>query len=243
MHIDDERIEHLLHEELSEDQEKTVRSHLADCAVCRDRFQSGRADERELLASLEQLDDPVPQLTASDVIVASRRVPRSVGLPWAAGVAFTLVAAGAAYAAPGSPVRGWVETVTDWLVVEEEAAVQDEPATPEPFDPAGLVFDPRPNVMIVFAGAPEGDVEIVLTDDASVTVQALGGGASFTDAGGGLIVVDGEGAGPFQILLPRSVPRFEVRAGDRTLFLKEGSIVTTAAEESPSGSYRIRLAS
>ena len=74
MHLDDERMQRLLHGELEPGAEVSLMGHLATCEPCRDQLTAARREAAEVSRLLGLLDDPVPRLDPEDVMHASRRV-------------------------------------------------------------------------------------------------------------------------------------------------------------------------
>ncbi len=83
-HPSEERLVELLYGEAGEGDEKALRAHLAECATCRERFESWRG----VMAGLDEWPLDVPAPTPSP----SRRI-RS-GLIWRVAAAAVLLAAG-----------------------------------------------------------------------------------------------------------------------------------------------------
>jgi hypothetical protein len=59
MHLDDERIQRLLHDELGSAAAE-IRLHLESCAACRELVDEAREDERRIFGLLSQVDHPRP---------------------------------------------------------------------------------------------------------------------------------------------------------------------------------------
>ncbi|HEU4526195.1 MAG TPA: hypothetical protein VFR62_14300, partial [Gemmatimonadales bacterium] len=101
MHLDDERIQRLLHDEPGS-ADSDSRLHLAGCAACRELVEEARAEERWILELLAQVDHPIAQVDPY-AVVAERNV---AGRAWARRAAAVLAGAalvGTAYGLPGSP--------------------------------------------------------------------------------------------------------------------------------------------
>ena len=92
-------------------------------------------EDRELDELLSRLDHPVPPVSVETVI----RRARDAGverLRWAAGIALALgLAASAAYAAPGSPVPGWIAQAARALGLAAPAADPSLDGTQLPVEP------------------------------------------------------------------------------------------------------------
>ena len=64
MHLDEERVQRLLHDELAWTEVNPVREHVAQCADCRARLDLARREEDEVDALLRHLDHPAAPVTA-----------------------------------------------------------------------------------------------------------------------------------------------------------------------------------
>lgn len=215
-HLDEEQVQRLLHRELAPPVEVLIREHLAGCVDCRGRVAAAERDEDEVHALLRHLDH-APPATDAETIAAHARA-RDVGwVRWAAGIVLALGLAGAAYAAPGSPLRAWVEAVVEWM----GGGSGDAPP------PAGIAVAPGPALVILFTSRQaEGQAEVSLTDGAEVVVRAPGGTATFTAEVERLVIDNPSSTATFEILIPRTAPRVEILVTGVRVFLKEGPRVT-----------------
>src|SRR5689334_1525934 len=103
MHLNDDRIQRLIDGELSTADQRSARTHLAECATCRVQMDAAGDDASAVSTLLLALDGPAPAISF-DRIEARARSRRT---PWrrsAIGWAVAAVVAVAAVAAPGSPV-------------------------------------------------------------------------------------------------------------------------------------------
>ena len=107
MHLNEEQLQRLLHGELSAGARRNAGDHLAACNECRERLVLAQRDEGEILELLRQVDHPLPAVDAEALAARARGIGLVWGR-WAAGILLVLGTVGAAYAVPGSPVRGWV---------------------------------------------------------------------------------------------------------------------------------------
>lgn len=236
MHLDEDRLQRLLHGELSPAVETSAHQHLAGCADCRVLVATTEREETEVVGLLQNLDHPPPRIHAETVAARARGRGRGVhAVRWAAGIVLGLGLAGAAYAAPGSPLPAWVETVVDWARGRPDRAPAPSPEV------AGIAVAPGPRLVIVFT-APQaaGQAQVSLTDGADVVVRALSGAATFTTDVDRL-VIDNQGSATFEIQIPRTAPRVEIRVGGQRLFLKERSRVTTDTVTDMGGPYVLPL--
>jgi ferric-dicitrate binding protein FerR (iron transport regulator) len=190
-------------------------------------------EEREVNEQLRALDHPLPRVSVGEVLERARRRDAR-GARWAAGVALALaLAAGAVYAAPGSPMRAWIADLARAL---GGSRADDATASPEPAAPlrerAGVAVAPGDFLLIRFAAAPAGAyAELVLVDDQVVTVSAAAGAARFTSEPERLVV---SVAAPdtVRVLVPRTALRVEIVVGERRALLKQGEdVISTGATE------------
>ena len=180
MHLDRDTLERLLSDDLELEQQITAENHLESCDTCR-----GRLEENELFQLLVLVDDPAPAVDPGDIIArAERRRPAGFGR-WAAGVLLTFGAAGAVYAAPGSPVPRWFEALSGDFGDRASQVPENRTAPP---DVAGIVvpFDER--LEIELRPQPSGTISIVLVEASEVTVEAVNGPATFDSRAEQLIV-------------------------------------------------------
>lgn len=238
MHLDEGQVLEFAHGELDPQVSASLHAHLGLCAECRERVERAEREEEELHALLRHLDHPVPWVDAA--ALAPGALP---GLPhwarWAAAVTLLLCATGIAYAAPGSPLPGWIATAVKSFGEGREALSRPAPAPAELR--SGVAVVPEGDFVVQFETfRPEGRATLLLTEGREVEVSSLGGAPIFTSEADRVVV----GAGPpavFEIRVPRDVPRVEVRVGERRVFLKEGSSVSTDAAPDAAGRYLLRL--
>ena len=192
---------------------------------------------------LRSLDHAVPPISAESIAAKARA--RSRGRTrWITAI-LTVAVAGAAYAAPRSPVRAWISALVDRRSAIPEGGVHTAapPAAPVP---SGIAIDPGAALVIVFesprVGAGTGASAIVsLEDGGEAVVRAPREAATFTTAAERLTVGDWDSSARFEIVVPRSAPRVEIRVGARSVFVKSrGGVSTTGVETGP-GRYTIPL--
>jgi hypothetical protein len=242
MHLDEEQIQRLLHGELAPAADTSARQHLAECADCRRRIAEAEREEDEVYALLRQVDHPPPPVDAD--AIAARARTRNFG--WgrrAAGILVALGLAGAAYAAPGSPLPAWVEAVKEWIGDRPDSS----PSAPAPVQApeprvAGIAVDPGQNLLILFTSPhAEGQAQVWLTDGTEVVVRAPIGAAIFSSDVDRLVIENHGSPASFEIGIPRSAPRVEIRVGGNRIFLKEGSRVRTEKSTDAQGLYLLPL--
>jgi hypothetical protein len=227
MHLDDEQVQRLLHEELAPPATMLARAHIAGCGPCRARLDAALTEEREVYALLGQLDHRLPDMQVRSII-GKARTGRMDVLQWAAGILVAIGLAGAAYAAPGSPVRGWVERVVRGAVRTSEPA----PSPVEPMETpsyGGIAVTPDASLTVVFdTRAGGGEVRVSLTDGADVVIRAPSGAAEYTALQARVLVTSQLDSAIYEVEVPRAAARVEVVVDGERRFLKIGSNVSGA---------------
>jgi hypothetical protein len=241
MHLEAEQIQRLVHGELG-GLEEVVSSHLAGCAECRRMVDEARREEARIFDLLGRLDHSLPPVRTADEVARGRKV--TVWGRRAAGIALVLGTAGVAYAAPGSPLPGWVDRVVERIM---GSPAHVPPATrPAPVAPtiAGIAVKPGDRFTIAFAEPQARGVATVwLVEGSDVVVRARNGSATFTSGAAGLTVNNRGSLADYEIELPRAAPHIEIRAGSRRLLLKDGSRIVAGAPADSLGRYRLDLLS
>lgn len=226
MHLDDEQLQRLLHGELDRDSADALAVHVAGCADCRQRLSEAELDQAEVYGLLRLVDHPAPPVDAESVAASARGHDRGWGR-WAAGILLAMAAAGGAYAAPGSPLRGWIQAVREWT--RESTPSEERPRAPvAPM--AGLAVPPGDGLTILFESAqPRSQVRISLGEGAEVRVRGPSGAATFDSEADRLRVFNRDSVATFEIEIPRDARRVEVRVGSERIFLKDGPRITVPA--------------
>lgn len=242
LHVDEEQIQRLLDGELESPAQDSVRDHLVTCSACRSRLAQVEQKDGELLALLRLLDHAPPRVDAEALAGGARGRTFS---SWrrAATVALMLGAAGAAYAVPGSPVRGWIDRMASWVVGPPEP-VTDSPATVEA-EPSisGIAVAPGQRFSILFSTyQTAGRASVSLSDETAVVVRALNGTAAFTSDVGRLLIGNEGSAADFEIQIPREAPWVEIRVAGRQVLLKDGSQIVSDDAMAAPGGYTFPLA-
>lgn len=242
MHLDEERLQRLLHGEREGFDRREAQEHLRECRACQERLAAAEHDQDEIFALLRQLDHPAPVLNAEGV-AAKARVGGHAWGRWAAAVLLFLGIAGAASALPGSPVRGWVQSVAAWMGVAEQRRVSPTPSR-STSQAAGVAAVPGPEFVVSFNSQEPGSrARVSLTDGAEIVVRAPSGAASFTSDADRL-VVDNHGAGAtYEIEIPRAARRVEIRVAGNRIFLTESSRVVTQGRMENGDQYLLPLTS
>ena len=245
MHLDDELVERLRHDELTADTARSVREHVTSCDACRALVAAADQEERGLVETLRLLDHYPPLVSAASIAAKARRNP-GARRRWIAAV-LTVTLAGVAYATPGSPVRLWLDQVLGrYRPQSEQGRAAARPREGAPVV-AGIAVDPGLTLVIGFEvprapGTQTGMVTVTLVDSAEVIVRAPVGAATFTSSAERVSIERRDGSAAFEILIPRSAPRVEITVSGRTAFVKAGRSVLTAGVETAPGRYTIALA-
>lgn len=224
VHLDEEQVQRLLHEELSPASEETVNAHLATCAACASLVARAREDEECAFSLLRHLDHDVPRVDAATVFSNARRRPPT-WMRWAAGILLAAGVTGAAYAAPGSPLPSLVERAAEVLGGRHAPPPVPPPGSED--DPGqGLAVTPGDRFTIRFSTQPAGGSAIVsLAEGDELIVRAHGGSANFSSELDRLTITDRDASTTFAIEIPRRAAWVEVLVGERRVFLKERSHV------------------
>lgn len=235
MHLEDERIQRLLHRELEPAEERSARSHVAQCGDCRAVWDEALAEEERIFGLLRELDHPLPRRDPS-VILAGRGAGADWGR-WAAGLLLVAAAGGVAYAAPGSPLPAVLDRLVERLApTETRTGPAAAPGRQAPSG-AGIAVLPGDGLAIRFLmGSDSAVVSLSLADGDEVEVRTVEGTASFgSDVG--LLNVRSPGPARFEILIPRSAPSIRVEEGDAPVFVKRSSAIVTRVEPDAAGVY------
>jgi hypothetical protein len=241
MHLEDEEIQRLLHQELAEPAGVNRLEHLSRCAVCRGRVEQAGRDEREIFRLLEQLDHPAPRVDISALMRVNPRAPAGGWRRKAAVIALVLGGAGVAYAAPGSPLPAWFRTMAASLVKpnlpsppKPRASTVDSTAA----TPSGIAVPAGTRLAIVFKAEQDaGTVTARLTDGPDVVVRAMHGSAAFLTDVERLTVANEGSVADYEVDLPRTAPLVILQVGERRLLLKHGETVISDVSPNSDGAY------
>jgi hypothetical protein len=241
-HLDEDRIQALLHGELPEAEATAAREHAGGCPECSRPLEAAGEEERMVSNLLARLDVPAPRIEIGSVLAAASDVSTSGvrdGSRWnrrVAGVLLALGIGGAAYAIPGSPVRRWVNDLIPGAFVRDAPSETGVPGTVAPSPSlGGIAVTPGPSFLIAFPRPSGGEVRISLVEGDHVVVRAPAGGASYESGPDGLVIDAGQAPITFTIDIPRSAPHVEIRVAGARIFLKEGDR-TEPSLPVPSGS-------
>ena len=234
MHADEGQLRTLVDGELGHEQ---LRHHVQGCGACKARAEWVRMERDEVFDLLATLDHSRAGVGPEKVIA------RGLALRWrpiakAAGFAVVFALAGAAYAAPRSPIRSLLARVLS-REPAPSPAVQRSAAEPVV---SGITVAPGDRMVIAFAAAqPKGEIRVRLGDVEEIEVRTTGAGAAFT-AGEKNLSINNTGLNAdFEILLPRSAPLVELFIGKDRIFAKRGDEVTTLGSRTATGGYVVSL--
>jgi hypothetical protein len=92
----------------------------------------------------------------------------------------------------------------------------------------------------VFAAPQQrGRLSVVLVEEREVVIRASGGAPAF-DSGLDRLMIDNRGStADFEVQIPRSAPRVELRIGERVVLSSQMGRITTAGAPGPDGVYGI----
>ena len=230
MHLDDERLQRLIDDELSVSERGAALEHLASCAECRQAKQEAEEEESRTGALLRELDEPAPAVRLEQPVFGRAAMP----MRWAAVAALLVVLVGAAFAIPGSVVSRWIRQLTAQLR-------HDTPALPSPpAASAGIAITPGSRTVIDFrSGQAAGEARVRITEDAQLVIRAPNGAATF-DSDIDHVTVNNHGEASFEIDVPRTAPWIEIRVGAVPRFRKEGGRITLGDAVEGDG-YRVPL--
>jgi len=191
-------------------------------------------EEREIFGLLSVLDEPPPQVSVEALMLRAESAGRRPlsGASWrrrAAGILAAAAIAGAAYAIPGSPVRGWIHDVVGKFGGAPDTSRRMPAAREETPAPSGIAVSPGQRLIIDFGPARGGEARISLSAGSEVEVEAPAGAAGFSSSADRLLVVPRVSSVRLEVRIPRTAPWVEVRVNGARVFLVEGSRVTTQA--------------
>lgn len=211
-----------------------VRRHAETCPVCRQALDDARERKGQVEQLLRSLDAP----GSPDVEAAKRKVRLRLDrkrqashrlrplFPFALGraAALLLVAAGVAYALPGSPLRSWLTDGDDTAVVPT-ATVEGAPATT--FEGLEVAVPPSGLSIALLDVAPDMPVEIRWIEGEQARIDG-GPGARYT-------VSEGRTearvrSGPIRLELPRSGGRVTVEADGLVVLTRSDAGIEISAD-------------
>lgn len=204
-----------------------ARVHAEECSVCAEALARARQraeDIAEILGSMTA-DVDVEAAKASvrarlDELRAAERLRRRWIPSLGRAAALLLVAAGAAYALPGSPVRGWIESTQERLTVDPPVAATSQ----ERVDGSRIeVAVPDEGIHVGLRSvAPGAEVQVVWLDEPVARISAAAGSSySFAEGRAEAVVTAGD-------------VRLEIFRGARAVSIEiNGRMVYEGSSDSP----------
>jgi len=242
MHVDEEQLQRVVDDELAEGADEWVREHIIHCGPCRDRVSRAKIEQDQIFALLGDLDHARPRVEHTRVMERGRTRDSS-WMRKAAGFIVAVTLAGAAYAAPGSPLRSLSERLLSRGQEQASGPVAPAPMAEIPAL-SGISVAPGNRIRIGFAAAQDsGEIRIRLTGGSEIEVRAVGSGASFTTGEGTLEVENTGSRASFEIAIPRHAPEVDVRVGVARVFYKNGDRIVTDGTTTDTGGYMMYFAS
>jgi hypothetical protein len=238
MHLDEERVQRMIHGELPPAEASAARHHAAGCTECGALLEKARRDEAQVAAALLHLDHPPAPVTAESVMRRARAGgPRH--LRRAAAIVFALAAAGAAYAAPGSPVPEWIERVLagDAGTAPPTLVVPVPRPEPAPPDSAGIAVAAGTALTVAVPAPPRAGFALIVLVDGTEVAAHTAGAAAFTAGAGRILVETRADSLDLVIAIPRTALRVDVVIGGRRLFRKDGPTIETGARADAQGRW------
>lgn len=200
--------------------------HVSGCDVCSGELDRVSQRAFRVRAAIDDMDTPIDVERAKAAVRArldrkraSERPRRNFSLPLGRAAALLLVAAGAASALPGSPVRAWlgVDGAVDPATASTEA-VQEVPG------PGGIeVPVTDAGIIVTLRGVPAAEeVLVVWLDEPLARISAADGSSYGFADGRAEAVVTG---GPVSVSLPRTgAARLEINGS--LVLSRSGETVT-----------------
>jgi hypothetical protein len=240
MHLGEEQVQRLLDGELAWTDVSPVREHVTECADCRDRLTIARREEDEMGVLFRYLDHPAAPVTARTLIVRAR----SGDWHWmkrAAVILLMVSVAGVAWAAPGSPLPAFLGKTIQWIGGGRNSAASR--AATAPLAPiGGVAVPPGSRLSILFTSVKPGSAaRVSLTDDQDVVVRSPVGAAAFTSNDDRLVIENNGSPATFEIEIPRTAARVEIRVDGDRVYLKDGPRVTAMPAAQAGAVYLIPL--
>ncbi len=238
MHLDEEQVQRLLDRELSMQEEIRVREHLAGCSECRRRVADAEREGEQVRALLGVVDDPPPSVDVETI--AARAQGRD--LTWVRRAAIILLAlgvGGAVYAAPGSPVKAWVDALAG-RIGSHAKPPGSVPVPSQGSDQrvAGIAVNPGQRFVLLFTSSQsEGRARVSLAEGADVVVRAPLGAVTFTSGVDELLIRNEGSSASYEVQIPRAAAWVEIRVDGELRFTKAGSRIITGGRVDPSGTY------
>jgi hypothetical protein len=242
-HMDPGRLQAWLDGELPPADETSVSNHLKGCPVCRDAVRDLEALGAAASGAISLLDPPSPDLEAALWEVRRRRARaratshrQRLG---AAAVVVLLLGAGAAVAMPGSPLRSWIEGVSE----AEMAPAPSHGTETATTSALGVTVDLlNGSIVVIFHDVPEGMVlELEPVAEGRTGVYAPAASRFRTAPGRVEVTVSGPGD-VLRVRIPDNAREAEIRVHDRVVArVAEGNLVLAGAASESVFDTRVRV--
>ncbi len=227
-HLSDGRIQQLLSDEISQEMRAESEEHLARCAECRIRVGEAEQAEVQLGELLRTLDDPMPSISAEQMLTVGKSAP----VAWrriAAGIVLAFLAAGGLYAAPGSPIPGWFDS----FVANDPVGGADS------LDgPVGVAIEVVDS-FVVRLGQPQ-DIEtirVILTAGRQLNVLVENGVAGFRSSPSELYIDNPNPSDVVEVSVPQNASQVDIFLGDTRIFRIREGVVDSDATPDTTGTY------
>ncbi len=242
MHLDAEKIERLLANEMTPEEARVWRDHRAGCAECASRLEEAEREDRQISDGLRLLDHALPDTDVRRLKRRARR-PASRRTLAAAALAFLVVAA-AASAMPGSPVRSWLSRVFAGGAGSTRQATAGEGAGAAAIQPLGGVSVlPGGSFELTFDAVQDsGVVRISLSDVPEVSVRSEGNGVGYSVEPSRVRVLNTGSKSSYRVVLPERARSITIRVGDVPVLVKRGASIETSASRDVTGDYLVSFA-
>jgi hypothetical protein len=245
VHLDTETLERVLHGELDSRVEPAVLRHLEDCRDCAERVADVRRGEARIFALFEELDHEPPGVVRATHGARSERLRPKPGPAWhriAAAVALVVVAGGALYALPGSPLREWVSELRSPAPKEPPSASSLDPGSEAGEPISGLAVRPSGPYEIVFVARQDsGRLRVAIVRSSELEIRVSGAPVGLESAPDRLIVSNAGSRSSYEIRLPSAGPPVAIRLEGVTVLRKGGDRVETVAARDSTGGYLLDL--
>lgn len=243
MHVNEEQLQRLVDDELDEFADPATewaQEHMVHCQSCRERVTRAKHEQDEVFALLGNLDHPRARIDHTELI-ARARARDSRWMAKAAGFVVAAALAGAAYAAPGSPLPSLAAGIFGNSSAAPTRRVVQKTA-PEATVVSGLTVATGNRMVIVFSATQaSGNIRVTLGDVQEIEVRATGTGASFTAGEDVLTVGNANSLADFTIEIPRNARLVEIRIGEERVFLKDGTRIVARHAATGMDAYVIPL--
>jgi hypothetical protein len=243
MHLGDEEIQRVLHGEIESAVRGEALEHLDACSSCRQRLDDAGREEAGIYALLSHVDHPVPEVHPQSLMVARSAAPTGGWRRKAALIALAVGGAGVAYAAPGSPLPGWINRIG--AIMARHAAAPAVPTAPSPSESTpsgGIAVTPHDRFTIGFTSVQtSGTATVILTDGHDIIARSANGTATFMTDVDRLTISNEASAADYEIQVPRGAPWVEIRVAARRLLLKRGAEVLSDVPADTLGRYVLSL--